>query len=155
MEEYKIKKNNGNTIVEVLVALTILMIASMMLTTSVIEANRSNIKRDMYEEVDRISYSIMNEIKYNYTYTQFNNEMKKNNNNNSIGFKYREDLLNKLIKNNLFELERGNDIVLEILSSESDNKIVNMRITTKISTRGGIVTSERSFNKSWWMEYKE
>lgn len=154
LDKYKGKKNRGNTIIEAIVSLAILMIVSMMLMTSIIATNKSQISRDMYEEVDRISYSIMNEVKYNYTYIQLSNEMKKYNNVESIGFRYREDILNKLIKSNLFDLEKGNDIVLKIVSSESDNKIVNMKLTVNISTAGGTISSERNFNKAWWMDYK-
>lgn len=154
LDKYKGKKNRGNTIIEAIASLTILMIVSIMIMTSIIATNKSQIRRDMYEKVDRISYSIMNEIKYNYTYIQLSNEMKKYNNMESIGFRYREDILNKLIENDLFDLEKGNDIVLKIVSSESDNKIVNMELTINISTTGGIISSERNFNKSWWMDYK-
>ena len=64
------RKHKGSMLIEVLVALMILMIASMMAMTSAIAANKSKIRRNKYEEANRVAYCIMNEIKYNYTYEE-------------------------------------------------------------------------------------
>lgn len=170
------KKHKGSMMLEVLVALMILMIGAMMIMTSVIATNKFKIKRDMYEKIDRVSYSIMNEIKYNYSYDEIIEKMKIYNNGDKsikiLKFKYTDNILEKLIKTsgttkNLFSLESGEEIKLEILSGEiikwevSEGKVitgdieknrVQMKLSINIHTGGGVVSNEREFNKSWWME---
>lgn len=152
-------KHKGNTIIEVLVALMILMIASMMAMTSSIAANKSKIRRESYEKLDRVSYCIMNEIKYNYSYDeinkkilQYNSENTNTNTNiNSIGFKYTDDILENLITTNFLELDKGNDIKLEVIDKDNENKIVKMRLNINVYIGGEVISIEREFNKSWWM----
>lgn len=169
------KKYRGSMIVELLVALAILMIASLIIMTSTIALNKSRARRDMYEKLNRLSYCIMNEIKYNYSYNEVIEKMRAYNNEQTnvkiVKFKYTEDILDKLIAEtstkNLFNLEYGEEIKLEIISGEieawsniSENIIigdikknrVEMKLVISVITAGGVVSSERNFNKSWWME---
>lgn len=150
------RKNRGIMIIEVLVALMILIIASMMAMTSTIAVNKSKIKRDMYGELDRISYCIMNEIKYNYSIEDIKKEMLINNigveNKNHIGFKYTDDILDKLTTINLFDLENGTDIDVDIINNNEFEEIVKMKIQIKVHIGGDEIYVERVFNKSWWME---
>lgn len=150
------RKHNGSMLIEVLVALMILMIASMMAMTSAIAANKAKIRREKYEEANRVAYCIMNEIKYNYTYEEVKHKMDNENlesvNNKYIGFQYTENILNELFAKQLFSLDRGNDIKIEVINEESNNKIMRMKIAISLSEGVGEVNVEREFNKSWWME---
>lgn len=169
------KKYTGSMILELLVALTILMIASLIIMTSLLALNKSKARRDMYEKLDRLSYCIMNEVKYNYSYNEVLEKMRAYNNEQTsvkiVKFKYTDDILNKLISQtstkNLFNLEYGEEIKLEIISGEikawnniSENIVigdieknrVEMKLVISVVTAGGVVSSERTFNKSWWME---
>ncbi|SDO84963.1 type IV pilus modification PilV family protein [Clostridium gasigenes] len=150
------RKHNGSMLIEVLIALMILMIASMMAMTSAIAANKSKIRRNKHEEANRVAYCIMNEIKYNYSYNQLNTEILRCNTGaektNYIGFKYTDKILENLITTNIFQLERGNDIKIEVINDDSNNKIMKMKIAISLSGGVGEVNVEREFNKSWWME---
>ena len=74
------------------------------------------------------------------------------NNTNYIGFKYTDKILENLITTNIFQLERGNDIKIEVINDDSNNKIMKMKIAISLSGGVGEVNVEREFNKSWWME---
>lgn len=150
------KKYKGIILIEVLVGLMILLIASMMAMTSIIAANKSKIKRDMYGELERLSYCIMNEIKYNYSFIEVKEKMLMDSvgmaDDNFIGLKYTDDILHKLTMVNIFELEKGTDIKIEEVSRNDTNEIVNMKINIKVNLGGDEISVERNFNKSWWME---
>ncbi|NKF05321.1 type II secretion system protein [Clostridium gasigenes] len=150
------RKHKGSMLIEVLVGLMILMIASMMAMTSAIAANKSKIRRNKYEEANRVAYCIMNEIKYNYTYEEVESKMDNQNsagvNNKYIGFRYTDNILENLITTNIFQLERGNDIKIEVINDDSNNKIMKIKIAISLSGGVGEVNVEREFNKSWWME---
>lgn len=149
------KKYKGSTIIEVLAALMILIIASTMAMTSSIAVSKSKIRRESYEKLNRVAYCIMNEIKYNYTYDEINKKILGHNlgniNMNSIGFKYTEDILDKLMITKFFELDNGEEIKLEIISKENENNMVEMRLSINVSIGGEVISIERGFNKSWWM----
>lgn len=151
----KKKKKKGNMILESIVALMILMIASMMALTSTVAVTKSKVRREYYEELNRVSYCIMNEIKYNYSYDDIKNEIMGTNVSNVdgeyLGFKYTNNILDNLLTKNLLELERGDNIKIQVISSEREDKIVKMKININVVTGGGTVSIEREFNKSWWM----
>ena len=150
-----IKKYKGSTIIEVLAALMILIIASTMAMTSSIAVSKSKIRRESYEKLNRVAYCIMNEIKYNYTYDEINQKILEHNlgniNMNYVSFKYTEDILDKLMVTKFFELDNGEEIKLEIISKENENNIVEMRLSINVSIGGEVISIERGFNKSWWM----
>lgn len=149
-------KNKGIMLIEVLVGLMILLIASMMAMTSTIAANKSKVKRDMQVELELVSYCIMNEIKYNYSLEEVKEKMLVENigitDKKSIGFKYTDDILDKLTRIELFQLEKGYDIKIEEISSNKTNEIISMKINIKVYIGGDEIGVERNFNKSWWME---
>ena len=151
----KKKKKKGNMILESIVALMILMIASMMALTSTVALTKSKVRREYYEELNRVSYCIMNEIKYNYSYDEIKNEIMGTNvsnvNGEYLGLKYTNNILDNLLTKNLLELERGDNIKIQVISSEREDKIVKMKININVVTGGGTVSIEREFNKSWWM----
>ena len=149
------KKYKGSTIIEVLAGLMILMIASTMVMASSIAASKSKIRRETYEKLNRVSYCVMNEIKYNYSYDEINKIILQYNleniNKNSIEFKYTEDILEKLTTTEFFNLDNGNDIKLEVISKDNENKIVKMRLSINLYIGSQVISVERDFNKSWWM----
>ena len=168
-------KCTGSMMLELLVAIAILIIASLMIMTATISLNKSIARRNMYEKIDRVSYCIMNEVKYNYSYNEVIEKMRAYNNQQAsmkiVKFKYTEDILDKLISEtstkNLFNLEYGEEIKLEIISGEIkpwdntsesivigdiEKNRVEMKLIINVITAGGVVSSERNFNKSWWME---
>ena len=150
------KKKKGSLLIEVIVGLMILMIASTMAMTSIFAANKSKIRRDRYDEANRIAYSIMNEIKYNYTYKEVCDEILKIGENGvenkSLGIKYKNDTLEKLPTTKIFLLERGTDIIIQILSKNATDNILQMKITINLNVGGELIIVERIFNKSWWMD---
>lgn len=150
------KKYRGIILIEVLVALMILLTVSMMAMTSTIAVNKSKVKRAMYGNLERISYCIMNEIKYNYSIQEMKDKMLMDNigvdNKYSIGFKYTEDMLKKLTVAGFFDLEKGEDIKIEMSTNKNIEDVVNITINIKMDADGEEVSIERAFNKSWWME---
>lgn len=151
-----VRKCKGSSLIEVIAGLMILMLATTMAMTSIIATNKSSEKRREYEELNRIIYCIMNEIKYNYSYEnikyEFSNQKLEDENNKYIGFKYKEEILNELLTKPLFSLVRGSDIKIKIISEESNKKILTMKIEINLPRGAEEINVEREFNKSWWME---
>lgn len=149
------RKRRGSMLIEVLAGLMILMIASSMIMTSTIAVNRSKIKRDKEEELSRVAYCIMNEIKYNYSYEEINQEMLIHNggviDSNIMEFEYTDDILSKLTITNLFQIEEGEGIKIEKVREVKENKIIEMKISIKFKIGSSEFSVERTFNKSWWM----
>lgn len=149
------RKYKGSMLLEALVGLMILMIASTMVMTATIAANKSRFKREISEKLNRVAHCIINEIKYNYSYEEIKDEMLKHSGGvETLGFmefKYSEDILNKLTTTNLFDLDKGSGIKIENNKEVTNEKIVEMKVTIKMEAGSGEVFVERIFNKSWWM----
>ncbi|MGL5085497.1 MAG: hypothetical protein ACRC68_07230 [Clostridium sp.] len=148
------KKYDGNVLIESIVSLMILGITLLIAMTSIINMNKSNNKRNAYGEINRVSYSIMNELKYNYSYEEIKTEINRLNrlgSGNYIGIKYSRDILEKLTTVELFSLERSNEIKIEVVSVDNINNIVGIKINTNVQVNGEVISDERSFDKLEWM----
>lgn len=146
------KKLKGNMLIESIVGLMILGIALLIAMTSIISVSKSSSKRASYNEVNRVCYSIMNEVKYNYSYNQIKDEINRLKSGNYISFKYSRDILEKLTTVELLSLERSNDIIVEVLSVDDVNKIVEMKVSINVQINGEVISSERKFDKAQWMQ---
>ena len=139
----------GNTLVEAVISLSIILIA---LTISVqiiaITSKSINLRRNK-EKANRVAYAIESEIKYNMSFTDLKNLFDKGN----LSLKYNDNILESLLSTPLINLESGNNIIIEKVqdnSTEKDYEISTIKI--KISdSKGGILT-EREFIKSYWMD---
>lgn len=145
------KRHKGNVLMESIVSLMILGIALVITMTSIISVNKSNNKRVAYEEINRVCYSIMNEVKYNYSYNQIKDEINRLGSGNCINIKYSNDILEKLSTVELFSLERSNDIRIEVVAVDNINKIVQIKIFVNVRAYGEVISFERNFDKMEWM----
>ncbi|MGL5352237.1 MAG: type II secretion system protein, partial [Clostridium sp.] len=68
-----------------------------------------------------------------------------------IGIKYTGDILNKLTTTELLNLERSNEIKIEVISVDDITKIVQMKISINVEINGEVISSERIFDKLQWM----
>lgn len=141
----------GSTLLESIVALAILLIATTIsLNIGIVAANSKKI-RDKKNEANRVAYAIENEIKYNTTFENLNKSFKDN----KISYIYSENTLEKLVNTSVLNLEVGDGIeiekVKEILASEEQNRPV-IELKVKIKDDDGGILSERKFIKSYWME---
>jgi hypothetical protein len=141
----------GSTLVESIVALAILLIATTIsLNIGIVAANSKKI-RDKKNEANRIAYAIENEIKYNTTFENLTKSFKDN----KLSYIYSDDTLENLVNTSVLNLEVGDGIeiekVKEILASEDENRPV-IELKVKIKDDDGGILCERKFLKSYWME---
>ncbi|MGG7212118.1 type II secretion system protein [Clostridium nigeriense] len=139
----------GNTLVESIISLSIILIA---LTLSIqiiaITSKSINLRRNK-EKANRVAYAIENEIKYNISFTNLKDVFNKGN----LFLKYNDDILESLLTTPLTDLESGNNIIIEKVmdnSIEEDYKISTFKI--KIFDLKGGILAEREFIKSYWMD---
>lgn len=141
----------GSTLVESIVALAILLIATTIsLNIGIIGTNSKKI-RDKKNVANRVAYAIENEIKYNTTFKNLTKSFKDN----KISYIYSDNTLEELVNTSILDLEIGEGIeiekVKEILTSEDENMPV-MELKVKIKDDDGGILCERKFIKSYWME---
>lgn len=141
----------GSTLVESIVALAILLIATTIsLNIGIIGTNSKKI-RDKKNVANRVAYAIENEIKYNTTFKNLTKSFKDN----KISYIYSDNTLEELVNTSILDLEIGEGIeiekVKEILTSEDENMPV-MELKVKIKDDDGGILCERKFLKSYWME---
>ena len=139
----------GNTLIESIISLFIVLIAVSLLNSIVISTHKSIKYRNQKNKIDNISYAIENEIKYNLTFEEIENIF---DNNKEVSFKYTEDIMSKLLYTKLISLERGSEDKI-IIKKINDNNSESFRIcnyTIKIY-KGEKVLLERNVIKSYWM----
>ena len=139
----------GNTLIESIISLFIVLISVSLLNSIVISTNKSIKYRNEKNNMDNIGYAIENEMKYNLTFEEIENIF---DNNNEVSFKYTEDIMSKLLYTNLISLERGNEDKI-IIKKINDNNNESFRICNyniKIY-KDGKVLLERNVIKSYWM----
>ena len=139
----------GNTLVEAVISLSIILIALTISVQIIAITSKSIDLRRNKEKANRVAYAIENEIKYNMSFADLKNLFDKGN----LSLKYNDNILESLLSTSLTNLESGNNIVIEKVqdnSTEKDYEISTIKI--KISdSKGGILT-EREFIKSYWMD---
>ena len=130
-------KKKGVTLIETIVSMMILTLIITILVSLVKDYKTSLKARITKENLSRISYCIMNEIKYNYSMESVRLQA----NNNIINIKNYDGILEELKYRNLFELDYGSGI--EILVNNDINNSLKIRLI--VSESGDIV--EREFIK--------
>lgn len=137
-------KKKGVTLIEVVVSISILILVISIWTSLVVKTNKSFKIRQEEEEVNRVTYSIMQEVKYNHTMEEVIDILKDG----YLGLKKDENLLSKLQSSSLFNLDEGNDIKIYMINR--DNNSVKIRISAARIEKSGFV--EREFEKYRWMD---
>lgn len=139
-------KKKGNTLIETIVSLSILMIGLVLISNLILNLKKSQDYRNIREEASRISYAIESEIKYNYKKEELENIFIQN---NIIELKFSKNLLGDLLSTDLFNCPRGQGIVIEMLNSSDDNIKEFIILIKDIE---GVILSERKFYKNNWMD---
>ncbi|SCJ54661.1 Uncharacterised protein [uncultured Clostridium sp.] len=116
-------KKKGVTLVETVVSLMILMMVITMFVTIVKDYNININTRRIKERLSRLSYCVMNELKYNCT----KEEIMLQSSNNKIGLKNYENILDDLKNRSLLELDRGNGV--EIFFNNNTNDSLKIKVT--------------------------
>ena len=93
--------------------------------------------------------NLKREIKYNLNKSEFDELFKDN----EIGLKYDEGFGNQLLAKRLNELDKGNDIIIKIISC--DEKNIEFQVNANIEQEGVKVNISDEFEKSWWMYDEE
>ena len=128
-------KKKGVTLIETIVSLMILMLVVTLFLTIVKEYNTNLHARKVKERLSRLSYCIMNELKYNCTKENIISQSS----NNKIQLKNYDDILDDLKYKSLFELEKGDGITVLFNNNEA------LEINVTIYEDG--FTEERNFIK--------
>ena len=122
-------------------------LSSVFIATTCLKCSREYKKRIEEEKVNRIVNMVIKEIKYNISKSELDSMF---NENNSIAFKYKDNLIDELPHINLSDLERGKDIEIE---KESEDKLsVNYRIIVNVVEDNFNIENNYEFRKSWWMD---
>lgn len=129
-------KKKGVTLVETVVSLMILMMVITIFVTLVRDYNININTRRIKERLSRISYCIMNELKYNYT----KEEIMLQSSNNKIGLKNYDNILDDLKNRSLLELDRGSGVEISFNN-------INDSLKIKVSIYEDGFIEEREFVK--------
>lgn len=130
-------KRKGVTLIETIISLMILTVIIILFTTQVKDYSINLYTRITKEKLSRVSYCIMNELKYNYT----KENILEQSNSNKIELKNYDDILEDLKYKDLLELDRGDGIIISF--NDGDNESLNIKIS--INEEGFI--EEREFIK--------
>lgn len=125
----------------------ILSMASIFIVNAHMECSRSIKSRVLNEEVIRNVENIKREIQYNVSREEIESEFLDN---KSIGLMYGDDFSNEILNKKFTELDKGNDILITILSEDDEN--IRFQIKTQINKDGENVRIEDEFIKGWWMD---
>ena len=141
----------GSTLVENIVALSILLIAATIaIEITIVSINSKKVRKEK-EKANRVIYAIENEIKYNLKINDLNELFKKG----KINYNYSEDILEELTKKPILNIQSGEGIEIEkiddiIIPEYEEMPIILLRV--RILDNNGGVLNEREFIKSYWME---
>lgn len=116
-------KRKGVTLIETIISLMILTVIIILFTTQVKDYSINLYTRITKEKLSRVSYCIMNELKYNYT----KENILEQSNSNKIELKNYDDILEDLKYKDLLELDRGDGIIISF--NDGDNESLNIKIS--------------------------
>ena len=116
-------KKKGVTLVETVVSLMILMMVIPTFVKIVRDYNININTRRIKERLNRLSYCVMNELKYNCT----KEEIRLQSSNNKIGLKNYENIFDDLKNRSLLSLDRGNGV--EIFFNNNTNDSLKIKVT--------------------------
>lgn len=141
------KCNRGNTLVEVIAAISIIIVASEILFSSILYANKCRIKSMEYEEANRVIHAIQNEIKYNYSL----DEIKVLLGTSPLKLE-KEEILKELRNKNLENISLGEDIVITLVDKNDTEIYFKIEYFLEGDNENKV---EREYKKNSWMEKEE
>ncbi|MGN0143924.1 MAG: hypothetical protein ACI398_03005 [Clostridium sp.] len=141
------KAKKGSLLIEASACIFILSLLGIFTVTTCLKCRVEYEKRIEEDKADRIVNMIVKEIKYNIPKSELDELLDEN---NKIGFKYKDDLIKELQVKNLLDIERGRDIEIEKESegSRKDEYIIRVNISKDAFN----VEQNYKFQKSWWMD---
>ena len=116
-------KRKGVTLIETIISLMILTVIITLFVTQVKDYSINLYTRITKEKLSRVSYCIMNELKYNYT----KENILEQSNSNRIELRNYDDILEDLKYKDLLELDRGDGIIISF--NDGDNESLNIKIS--------------------------
>lgn len=140
-------KKAGITIIETVVALMIVTCLIPIATSIIVNSIESFEIRNNEEELERVMFCIMEEIKYNYTI----DELESRAIDKTIKLEYKDDFLKQLSTKELLSFPNGESIKILIGDKVSHDSI---NITIEIKDFNTNEYRKRTFIKSKWMEYE-
>ena len=143
------KKKKGSLVIEAAVGVMVLSLSSAFVVNAHIASCKAVRERILNEDVTRNIENLKREIKYNLNKSEFDELFKDN----EIGLKYDEDFGNQLLTKKLNEIDKGNDIIIKIISC--DEKNIEFQVNANIEQEGVKVNISDEFEKSWWMYDEE
>lgn len=143
------KKKKGSLVVEAAVGVMVLSLSSAFVVNAHIASCKAVRERILNEDVTRNIENLKGEIKYNLNKSEFDELFKDN----EIRLKYDENFGNQLLTKKLNEIDKGNDIIIKIISC--DEKNIELQVNADIEQRGVKVNISDEFEKSWWMYDEE
>ncbi len=114
-----VKKKSGITVIETIVALLIIMIVIPIATTLVSATNNSFAIRKSKNNINIISYCVIEELKYNYTIDEIKSELVEG----KIALETGSDFLEKIRFKDLFTFNRGNNIEIRLGNKISEDSL--------------------------------
>ncbi len=137
-------KKRGTTLVEVVVSCAIIILLITLGTSITVKANEAFRARSEEEEINRLTYCIMQEIKYNYTMEEVEAKLRDN----YLGLKNNKYFFAKLENTPLFNFEEGEDIKIYLINKDNDS--ITVKVTVNKIYSDGLI--ERQFEKYWWTD---
>ena len=117
-------KRKGVNLIETIVSLMILMVVITLFVTIIRDYNTNINTRKIKERLSRLSYCVMNELKYNRT----KEEIILQSNNNKIQLRNYENILDDLKDRSLLELDRGNGVEISFKNIEDNSLEIKVTI---------------------------
>lgn len=143
------KKKKGSLVVEAAVGVMVLSLSSVFAVNAHIASCKAVRERILNEDVTRNIENLKREIKYNLNKSEFDELFKDN----EMGLKYDEDFGNQILTKKLNEIDKGNDIIIKIISC--DEKNIEFQVNADIEQERVKVNISDEFEKSWWMYDEE
>lgn len=135
-------KKDGSILIEAICASFILSITIMYTSNIVV----SSIKALKFQETYQRSYNtyenLKEELKYNYCAKEVENLISER-----VCLKYDDEFDKKLLYNNIEDMEKGDDIIIQ---KSKDCKDYGISIDIIIKNNQKVII-DKSFTKSWWM----
>ncbi|WP_244835342.1 hypothetical protein [Clostridium sp. BJN0001] len=136
-------KKDGSVLIEAVFASFILSI-TIMYTAGVVVSSMKSLKfQEKYQKSYNTLENLKEEIKYNYSSSEIEELIKGD----GINLKYDDEFDEKLLYENIEDMEKGDDIVIK----KSDNKEDYGISIDIIMKNNDEIIIKKNFVKSWWM----
>lgn len=140
------RRVKGSILIEVIASIMILTLTSIFIVSASIKNLNVIRERTKREEVNRAICNIIKELDYNNSKQEIDELLKDG----KTGFKYDENLSQKLMDVGIKDLERGDNI--QIIKISEDSRGMNLKVTANIVDGISNLRIEKDFTKSWWMD---